>query len=514
MAVRSARIKIFAFAACLYAVLVLVSVYTLVIKRDALRFHTRDYNYFIEQAARLTDPQMRKELTLQIEGYNLFGLQGLEGVKSLYHAIHTEYFRYTYALLYGLFHDTLPIYLFYSLIFFSPILYYALIQPLKASGIWQPALLFAAMYALLPATLPSVTADLRPRMLFAAAWCLAALAVQYRRPFIEKLLFFGLLLSIREEGILLGAILIALNFLRMQGLPGRWKQTLVLLALDLAALAAFAAFMAWGGYNRVDPLYDPRAMLSRLLLWQPALSLAGVLLAVAAGFLWLRKRGTRPGRLYLAVYSAALLLAGIPALRDTLRWYELLSQERLVTAGEVYLQVVGSAATGLVFYIGILLLALLLDRAHGRHRRILLGAVAALCVVFAATTLAVTPRQVAEWRQNLAPARLVWEFKAAHDRYRTDVLLDYDTYQAFYDYDRVIVYNRLPVWDALPERRIYPENKQSLARLIRERMEYAVIARSSLPEILQLAQMASVPAVEVAGNTKYVILKFEGGVVE
>ena len=40
----------------LFLLAVAFSVSMLTLKRDALQFHTRDYPYFVEQAARLTDP--------------------------------------------------------------------------------------------------------------------------------------------------------------------------------------------------------------------------------------------------------------------------------------------------------------------------------------------------------------------------------------------------------------------------------------------------------------------------
>ena len=102
---------------------------------------------------------------------------------------------------------------------------------------------------------------------------------------------------------------------------------------------------------------------------------------------------------------------------------------------------------------------------------------------------------------------MVWDFIQSHDRYQTDVLVDYDTYQAFYNFDKVIVYNRLPVWDTLPEKRYYPQNKNAVAKQIKQHIEYAVIARSSLENVLELANMAGVSVTEVASNDHYVVLK-------
>jgi hypothetical protein len=119
-------------------------------------------------------------------------------------------------------------------------------SPAAVGGGWS----VLALFALYPAVINTVTSDLRARILFHRR--ARILAVYFRRPFIEKLLFFGLLIAIREEGILLGLIVILFNFLRMKGQPGKWKETLIYICLAAAAFAAFMAFMAWGGYNRVE----------------------------------------------------------------------------------------------------------------------------------------------------------------------------------------------------------------------------------------------------------------------
>lgn len=503
------RRQLILLSVSIYALAVIFSTNLLVLKREALQFHTRDYNYFIEQAARLTDPRLAKSFALNIEGYNLLGLQGLEGVKSLYHAIHAEYFRYTYVVLYGLFQDTLPVYIFYSLIFFLPIIYLAFLPHADRRAHFCLWLIFTVLYLLYPATLNAVTSDLRPRMLFAAAWCLAILAVAYRRPFLEKLAGFGLLLAIREEGILLGLFVIALNSMLMKGRSGRRLQTLVFLGLEVAAAGLFLAFMAWGGYTRVDSVYNPLGFLWTFLSNPLLLALTILLLgAVLLGFAWFRKRSGIDAAILLTIYLGAVALTGAQWLRDTARAFVQLKD---ANAGlwQYTLAALTNETTALVAYISILGLALGWFFSRGRARRALSGLVAGLAVLFALITAAYMPAQIAQWRQNLAPARLVWDFTTEHDRYQTKVLLDYATYQAFYNFDQVIVYNRLPVWDTLPEKRYYPQNKAAVAIQIQKGIEYAILGRESLENVHELASLAGVPAIELAANERYVILQFQ-----
>jgi ABC-type multidrug transport system fused ATPase/permease subunit len=496
-------------ALIIYILSVIFSVNLLILRRDALQFHTRDYNYFVEQAARLTDPGLTKSFVLQIEGYNLLGLQGIEGVKNLYHAIHTEYFRYVYVLLYGIFQDSFPLFVLFSLIFYLPILYFAILPLQNDRNHTLQWLLFSLLYLTFPATLNSVTADLRPRVLLGAAWCLAVLAIHFNRPFVEKLLFFLVLVGIREEGIFLGAILIGLNFIRMQGSRERNFQTVLFLLIDIGALLAFLAFMRWGGYTRVDELFNPLSFL-RLLLreYLITLSVFAVLLGILFWFAWKKNQKQFYSIIYVLGYAMAIVLAGFQWLRDTFGWYEIQRPATPASSYDILIMAVADYSTALVFYFLILLVVILWDFTRGTWRKLLMAVYTGLIVISTAITVTYYPPKLMEWRENLGDAQLVWDFVAEHDRYDTRVLLDYDTYQAFYNFDQVIVYNRLPLWDTLPENRYYPQNRTALVKQIQSGMDYAVISRESLENILDLSEIAGVPARVIASNDRYVVIGF------
>ena len=345
-------------------------------------------------------------------------------------------------------------------------------------------------------------------MLFIPAWILVSLAIYFQRPFIEKLIFFVLLLSIREEAILLGLIIIVLNFIQIKGKPGCWKQTFLWLILDISALAIFLAFMAWGEFDRVDILYDPRNILVSLQRFYLPLILGGVCLLILLGWFYFNRRELLKNVLLLFIYLAAMLLASVQLARWLPSWYQQQRSLAPVTSKEIYFEVLTNPLTALPLYMGLLLSVLLWDYTRGLGRKILVAALVVFCVVFAAITLITTPKQIAAWKQNLPDARLVWDFVHNHDRLKTDVLLDYETYQAFYNYENILVYNRLPLWLASPDKRFYPDNKAALVRHIRRRMEFSVVSQSSVKDILELAQMAGVPVTEVDSNERYVVLKF------
>ncbi len=503
------RLKIF-IALLIYLAAVIVSVNVLNLKRESLQFHQRDYNYFVEQAARLTDPRLSKSFAMQIEGYNFLGLQGIEGVKSLYHAIHTEYFRYLYVLLYGVFRDPLALYIVYSLLFFSPILYFAFLPFPDERQHTILVVLFSLLYVLFPATLNSVTSDLRPRMLFASAWSLLLLSIYFDRPFWEKLLFFLFLVGIREEGIILGAIAIGLNYLKLKGRQERKFQTVVLLVIDASALALFLAFMWWGGYTRIDAAYNPINFIRLAPTpYMLAVMVFGATLALFAW--WMRRKSDRLHQLtpFLLCYSLAIGLTGFQWLRDNLRWASQQIQASATGAGDIALNAVTNETTALVFYLLIVLGLILWGSTQGRPRRLIIAAFSLTLVLSTAITLIYYPPWISKWRENVTPASLVWDFAATHDRYETKILVDYDTYQAFYNFDQVIVYNRLPLWNTLPEKRYYPANKDALVKQIQKGIQYAVIGRESLGNVLELAEMAGVPVNQVASNDHYVILGFQ-----
>lgn len=504
--------KSLTFAIIVYLLMVALATMLFILRRDALAFHTRDFNYFMEQAARLVDPGLSNEFALNIEGYNFLGLQGIEGTANLIHALHTSYFRYTYALLYVIFWDTLPIFIFYSAIFFLPILYIAHLTRFRPGPTWAQVICFTLLFVVFPATFPSVTADLRPRILFISAWSIAALAIYFDRPFWEKLLAFVFLLSLREEGVLFGAVLIVFNHLRLlrresPPQPGIWRQTTVFSGLVLAAFIAFLIFMDLGGYTRVDVQYDPRNILISLL--GPRLPLviaaAAALLAILA-WIWRKRRDLWLPVLMMLTYSGGVLLSLMQLLRDVDTWLANLIPGEVVTGVDIYARAMTHPATSMVFYQAILLIVLLLGLLPSSRRAVLPIISAVLGLIFTVTTVFTVVPMVNGWRENLANTRIIWTFKQAHDRYDDDVLTDYAVYQAFYDWESIAVYNRLPVWMIKARDRFYPKNRYAIEDLLQQGMDYVVISRPSLATITDIAQTAEVRLAVIAETEGYVIL--------
>jgi hypothetical protein len=223
---------------------------------------------------------------------------------------------------------------------------------------------------------------------------------------------------------------------------------------------------------------------------------------------WKKKSPHHRMILFVSVYALAVALAGFQWLRDTVRWVGNQSQVSSVGLVDGIIQATTNEMTALVFYMLIVLGVILWDYSGGKSPRLVISGLSLTIVLFLSISLIYYPPLIREWQDNLSPARLVWDFAASHDRYATRVMLDYETYQAFYNYDQVIVYNRLPVWDTLPEKRYYPENKAALVKQIQKGMDYALISRLSLGDVQELAVLAGIQATQVAANDRYVILKF------
>jgi hypothetical protein len=232
-----------------------------------------------------------------------------------------------------------------------------------------------------------------------------------------------------------------------------------------------------------------------------------LLLLLAAAF-WLMKRSRSQTLLLMLVYSAGILLPGFQFMRDLLNWIPLQTDSQAVSGMGLYFHIATGEGSALLYYACILLLALLLDYTPKTPRAVLQGGMLALCLLCAVTTLFSLPAELTGWAKKAPPARLVWEFKQAHDPYKANVLVDYDTYQAFYNYENIIVYNRLPVWIAASDARFYPKDQPFVVDLIRKRMEYAVISQASLANVREMARLAGVKITQVAANGSFVVLAF------
>jgi len=140
-----------------------------------------------------------------------------------------------------------------------------------------------------------------------------------------------------------------------------------------------------------------------------------------------------------------------------------------------------------------------------------LGGLAALLPLVVGLHFASEDAAFWEVRDHLAKipqTALIFEFRRQLDPTRTHILCDYTTHQAFYDFEYLYVYERLPAYLIPSQERLYPANIETLTRLLREEIEYIMISRQEQTTIDDLITRAGIAArvQPLAANDRYIIL--------
>jgi len=261
------------------------------LKRDLLGYHTRDFVFYAQFAAKGFDRSLGADLTLNPEGNNLFGMHGFEGEGGLHRSVHFEPVKYLYAAAYRLTGSLLVLFLITGLILLLPAAYVAVHHRRDGPGDVGFAALAACLYALWPSMVPAIAYDLRPFALLAPLYAMAVLSIQYRRPLAERLLWFNLMFLAREEALVLGIFVWAFA-LRMERDGDRGRVNLGYGITWAAWAAATAAFYWW---MRLDFAFEnsPLTLAARLSVADLAV-LAAVVLGRGVGRMGVQARARDP----------------------------------------------------------------------------------------------------------------------------------------------------------------------------------------------------------------------------
>ncbi len=455
------------------------------LKFEALDYHTRDFAFFAQTQARLSDPDLSPHLSLNPDGHNFFGLRGTECEKSIHQGIHFAPIKYIHALLFSITGNLLPVFLFNAVIVFFPAFYLTFYLQKGSPPIDRRFFfLLSLCYLLYPSVQHLAVYDLRHYIFLTPLFVTAVLANMLGRPVIERLFFFNLLFFAREESLVLGSVVIfyviatsekptASSILRH---PVVWY-----LICYVFWYTAIVTYFIWTGY-RQEHSFILRSLMPLLFLF------FGCLTTVL-----LRRYGDmRMPRISREIVGfIALLMVFGPFVYHGGIWrhvepYSILFFDR-------YFLYAGCG------FVCIAALWRLVSNRTVKRAMLISAAVSCLFLLFANSPLMPMPGHVSyrerpisvEVQENLAKkakGRLVHEMRDRLDYRRSFVLTDYNTHQAFFDFENVFVYQRLP-WYLVPgKERYYPANRSMLRELLRTRIEYIVISSESYPDVWQEIQ--------------------------
>ena len=475
-------------------------------KVSALAFHTRDFPFYMQYAAKMLDPSLSDQYALNPSGYNMLGFSGVEGTRGLHQTIHFEPVKMVYALLHTGLPSPLTILAFIAVIYFSPLLYLLHITPLQSVAERRWLLLVALFYVTCPLTLSVLAHDARPFALLPPLFMLAILAVHRRRPFWEIALFCNLLFVVREEGLLLSATVIVYYIMCETRSRARLSASLILIAMWLGWLGIILSYFIWAGYP-VSTSFNPLTSLLRGVNQTIVVGLLGLGGVVAVLFTWLKRYGRTP----LTAWS----IMAYCTIFGTLGWQfvrhqgdKFRSMSLPDAASSMLADFVASPRFAL-HVVAILLLAILLwdGVPRMRFRRGLAAGASASIALFVAIHSQSTVDTIRAYSAQRAHTAPVFDLRHEIDPTQTHLLVDYATYQAFYDHENVYVYNRLP-WYLVPsDDRYHPANLPVLQTLVSTQVAWIVIAKESTTSIQEVLSLAQVTPIDVVENEHYTLMK-------
>jgi hypothetical protein len=469
-------------------------------KHDAIGYHPIDYPFYLQFQVRAFNEDYTQRYSFNPRGFNWLGLGGLEGKTGLHGTIHLEPIKYLLLPLYRLTHKTWVLFLVFTGLFFLPMLYITLIT--RQTGLLSGGfvVLFCSAFAFFPGTLPSVLNDFRPMMLMGSMICLAFAAIQYDRPFYERFGAFILLLSVREEAVVVApaVIMYAIVHLWQRGaIPGKSRVgDLVEIGILSIVWTAYAIFNV--AYYQCAPLsytdepfylksYD---LLNVVMLYEP------IFISVVAVVIVLLWYGAKYAILGRFVNHIAMILkismvgvAAMPFIMTFLEWSKV---------GNRYGDFITNPRWSVIFYTMLALLAVIFGAIQSKIIRI---AVVSCLIVLTVCGLAnagrptrFVPLMFAGFREKAELTAALDSLREQLDPLKTVVLCDCRTLGVFYDYEKVYAFDRLPYEhlhnlagsdEEQQKRLFFPQNTELLKPLMPS-VEYVFVESGHWSSIKQL----------------------------
>jgi len=495
----------------IYLIAVALSLLLSTLKHESLGFQQRDYPFYLQFSAKLLDKDLTKVYSINPNGENWLHYFGTEGETGFYQSIHLEPVKYLFAVLYSIADSPYVLFAFIALVFYSPLLY--LLASSKDHEQEMPlCILIALLYVAFPSSAFASSNDLRPYILLAPVFFLTLISITYRRPAWETLIFFNALFLIREEALILGGVLLVYAFLR----NGQLQEFRRIFPAMIAILVFWGAvawlYFNWTGYPR-DAIYigDMLPVFKEVRSFQSLLSLplfwgiAGTLVTGVFILYAIRRKEFFKPLLAVLAYGALIV--------PFLYFFYTTEQKEMQSPSLQWLLGILFNPYYFFYFVYLLGFVFVVPPFFSRTiHKMSMGIAVVLFFLFAMVNVLSNRGLVSVLRTNREHARqaeMIWEIKQQTDKYQTQVLTDYATLQAFYDYENVYCFERLPAYMLSGDDRFYPYNTRTLQELLADNVEYIVISKKSLPDVQDLMLASGVDSVTVLQNKEFIVLQIE-----
>lgn len=474
--ITSMRVRFFVFLCFLGGML--VSFHFSEIKYEAIRFHAKDYAFYLQFASKLFDDGIEKVYSFNPNGDNCLFFSGTEGTDNFHQTIHFEPIKYFYAVLYAVFGTPKILFFFISFVFFLPCLYSALLLPMRRKQCMYMALFLSVLYILYPASILVPSYDLRPYIFLAPFFLLSFLSIAFSRSWREIALWFNVLFLAREESLILGLVLLFYAVAKWRGEKPRHVK--ILLFSWLFWLGAIVIFVYWCGYpTKIFLAFSKFRIHNEIIFFAFFLVLCtiGMILAAMPRF---RRMFDKLGSHQHALETAPFVVLFIPLTYIFCR-HEVYN---IMSPSLDWLEKMFCSPRYFLYFVILLCFGIIVLQHNGRkiYKKVGSAVFFIICLFFFMINT-VSPhgifRSYSQYKNELEAADKVWAIRNLTNKYETQILVDQDVYQVFCDYRYVYVYNRLP-WHVIPgPGRFYPANSAVVQRLVDEHIEYVVASMSS-----------------------------------
>ena len=463
----------------------------------------QDYQYFYGLAVRAGNLNYVQQLPVQIIGRNIFfvgDVSGTEAKDNLYKSIHFEPIKYGLISLYRFIPHVEILFLFYSILFFLPLLYFSYVAVRKIPGLI--VLLLSLLYIFFPSSINISAENIRPYNLFAPIILITYTAILFKRPRWEQISALGALAFIREEGLFFALPLVGVVWLEAyRNRAHIWRAMMPYISVWLLAAITTVLYFVWSGYRFVPVEYGD------IPSWIiPVFFLLLAITAIAAIVRITIKRNsflTGAALLYLMPLFAFghRIIADIHFSGDLGAFFKNL----------VFTFVFGR------YYMPVIAIIICLYAACAAYKIVLKKEITVLllgCIVAATLVVDFSANhgfynQYISSNIRTADAALVWDTKnlLMSINPRGMVITDTKTMSAFVDYDNAYDFRWLPQWVSGGSME-YPENIESLYKLVRG-STHIIVSAESIPEITKIIGGADVIATVVAENNSFRIYEIK-----